>query len=384
MKRTLITTVTLNAALDKTYVLPRFALHTANRVGRMLVYPGGKGVNMARVVHQLGGDVLAAGFAAGWNGERLAAELDARGVKHRFVPACGESRLALTIIDEEAEREASSGAGLARAVTELIEPGHRVTPQQLEALLETVQELARQSYIVALCGSLPEGAPADTYAALVEAARAEGALVFVDSSGAALAASLGARPDLIKPNAPEAAGLLGAPVPSDEASAVALLRQLIGADDRGGLPAAGPQTSCPDPSASLSAGITATSDTARNAPKAGADGALSGGEDKPCLRPALPYAVLTLGADGALAASREDGLLRVRVPAVPARSAVGCGDAFFAGLALGFARGLPFPEALRLAAATGTAVSLQLEAGAADPADVQRLLKLVAVERLEG
>lgn len=193
-----IVTVTLNAAIDKTYRVDRFPLGKVSRVGEMISVPGGKGINVARVACQLGGDVVATGFVGGSNGDYIERELSRQGIANDFVRVEGESRLCLNIID------LSNGLS-----TELLEPGPVVTERQVAAIRNKVKQLAAGSRVVALSGSLPKGVPASLYAELIGIVKAEGAQAFLDTSGDALVEGVKAQPHLIKPNEDEIEKLLG-------------------------------------------------------------------------------------------------------------------------------------------------------------------------------
>lgn len=194
----LITTVTLNAAIDKTYMMETFPLGKVSRVAEMISVPGGKGINVARVAGQLGGAVKATGFVGGSNGDYIVKQLTKAGIANDFVEVDGESRLCLNMIDK------STGTS-----TELLEPGPIPSASHIEAMKEKVKELAAKSAIVAFSGSLPKGVPATLYAELVEIAKAQGAKPFLDTSGDALIEGVRAKPFFIKPNEDEIDKLLG-------------------------------------------------------------------------------------------------------------------------------------------------------------------------------
>ncbi|MDF2815028.1 MAG: 1-phosphofructokinase [Paenibacillus sp.] len=194
----MITTVTLNAAIDKTYFVEGFELGKVSRVGQLISYPGGKGVNVARVAHLLGGSVQAAGFVGGSNGQFIERELEKQGIRSEFVRVEGESRLCLNIIDSANHLS-----------TELLEPGPEISELQAEEMKRRIRELAAGSGIVAMSGSLPKGLPSSFYAELIEIVREEGALAILDASGDALLHGIQAKPFMIKPNEQEVEKLLG-------------------------------------------------------------------------------------------------------------------------------------------------------------------------------
>ncbi|GAB7031689.1 1-phosphofructokinase [Streptomyces sp. NPDC021749] len=198
----MILTVTLNAALDITYRVPRLRPHRTNRITEVSERPGGKGVNVARVLAALGHRTVATGFAGGGTGDALRALLAETAVTDALVPVGGATRRTVAVVDE------TTGD-----TTQLNEPGPTVSPAEWDTFLGTYRELLGEARAVALCGSLPPGVPVDVYARLTRAARAAGVPVLLDTSGEPLRRGLAARPDLAKPNADELAALTGSTEP---------------------------------------------------------------------------------------------------------------------------------------------------------------------------
>lgn len=184
----MIVTVTPNPAVDVTYTLPRLEVGGTNRATTTHQRAGGKGINVARVLHALGEPVLAVGFAGGRTGEVLAADITAAGIAHELVAVQGETRRTVTLL-------ADGGA------TVVNEPGPAVTAAEWAALVAAVH--AHRPTVLVVSGSLPPGAPADGVAALT----LPGVPWVLDTSGSALATGLAARPTLVKPNAAELAAL---------------------------------------------------------------------------------------------------------------------------------------------------------------------------------
>ncbi|MFE5492537.1 1-phosphofructokinase family hexose kinase [Streptomyces virginiae] len=202
----MILTVTLNTALDVTYRVPRLLPHASHRVTTVTERPGGKGLNVARVLAALGHKVTATGFAGGPVGSVVRNMLAASpGVVDALLPCEGASRRTVAVVDE------ASGD-----TTQFNEPGPHVTPAEWSLFLTHYQELVAQVRAVALCGSLPPGVPVGAYAVLVRVARAAGVPVLLDTSGEALRRGIAARPEIIKPNAAELAELTGSrdPLPA--------------------------------------------------------------------------------------------------------------------------------------------------------------------------
>ncbi|MEV3990626.1 1-phosphofructokinase family hexose kinase [Streptomyces sp. NPDC049837] len=198
----MILTVTLNTALDITYKVDALTPHASHRVTDVAERPGGKGVNVARVLAALGHDTVVTGFAGGPTGDVLRGLLAPLPVRDALVPVAGTTRRTVAVVD------ASTGD-----TTQLNEPGPTLTPAEWSAFLATYEELVRDADAVALCGSLPPGIHVGAYAELVRRARAASVPVLLDTSGEPLRRGIAARPDLVKPNAEELARLTGAREP---------------------------------------------------------------------------------------------------------------------------------------------------------------------------
>lgn len=195
-KRKRITTVTLNAAIDKTYYLSGFAAGKVSRVDKVIAMPGGKGLNVARVARLLGEDVLTTGFAGGYNGQFIQRELDRQQIPHRFVEIPGESRICLNIMDERTGES-----------TELLEPGPAVGTDDFARMGDLLEELAEESAVMVFSGSIPGTGHQQQYRLLLERVHAKDVLTILDTSGEALLQGVQAKPFMIKPNASEAARL---------------------------------------------------------------------------------------------------------------------------------------------------------------------------------
>ncbi|WNI23309.1 1-phosphofructokinase family hexose kinase [Streptomyces sp. ITFR-16] len=200
----MILTVTLNTALDLTYGVPALVPHSSHRVTDLSERPGGKGVNVARVLTALGHESVVTGFAGGATGavlRELLAALPAP-VTDALVPVAGDTRRTLAVVDR------ATGD-----TTQFNEPGPQVTAAEWTAFLRSYGELLTSADAVALCGSLPPGIHVGAYAELVRLARTAGVPVLLDTSGEPLRRGIAARPDLIKPNADELAQLTGSREP---------------------------------------------------------------------------------------------------------------------------------------------------------------------------
>ncbi|MGW0667181.1 1-phosphofructokinase family hexose kinase [Streptomyces sp. NPDC002746] len=204
----MILTVTLNTALDLTYGVPALVPHASHRVTDLSERPGGKGINVARVLTALGHDSVVTGFAGGATGSvlrQLLADLPAgrASLTDALVPVAGDTRRTLAVVD-----------GTTGDTTQFNEPGPHVTADEWTAFLRSYEKLLTGADAVALCGSLPPGIHVGAYAELIRPARAAGVPVLLDTSGEPLRRGIAARPDLIKPNADELAQLTGSREPT--------------------------------------------------------------------------------------------------------------------------------------------------------------------------
>lgn len=205
----MIVTVTLNPALDITHTVASLVPHRSHRVTDVAAQAGGKGVNVARVLHTLGLPAVAVAFRGGLTGAAVAADLDRHGIAHRLVDTAGESRRTFTVVD--------LGSGDA---TVFNEAGPAVSGAEWQALRAQVHRLLADASVLVLSGSLPPGLPDTAYAQLTDAARRAGVPVILDAAGAALRAGVTAGPDVVKPNATELAEATGLPDPLAAAEAL--------------------------------------------------------------------------------------------------------------------------------------------------------------------
>ncbi|WP_372460640.1 1-phosphofructokinase family hexose kinase [Actinomycetospora endophytica] len=194
----MIVTVTPNPSLDRTVEIPELVPGAVLRATAHRVDPGGKGVNVSRVLARFGRPTLA--IMPGGAGE-LATLLRRAGVQPVSTPADGTTRVNTALVEPGG------------VTTKVNEPGVALTAAQVDTLVDTVRVHAAPADWVVTAGSVPLGAPADLHGRIVTAARTAGARVAVDTSGDALRAAVAAGPDLVKPNVAELAELVGHPLP---------------------------------------------------------------------------------------------------------------------------------------------------------------------------
>lgn len=197
--------VSLNSAWQKTLSFSALQTGAVNRAVECHEAGGGKGVNVARVFRLLQLPVALAAFVGGHTGECLRKELRDTGVEDLTVTSQGVTRCCYTVIDRE-KGEA----------TELIEPSALVSTEEYEALKTLLAAKLPRYGAMALCGSLPPGVPADTYAQLTALAREAGVPVILDAvKNVAPTLEIGVR--LLKINAEELSQMSPAKTPTESA-----------------------------------------------------------------------------------------------------------------------------------------------------------------------
>lgn len=213
----MIVTVTLNAAIDKTLICKGLKLGTITRAREVLAVAGGKGINVARSIHRLKGEVLATGLTGGDTGLIIRKMLEEEGIRHCFTEIAANSRVCLALIDEESQ-----------IVTEIYEPSPVVKKEEWARFWRCLGGLAPQASFIAFSGSLPGGLDAGAYYELMLWCREKnpGCKMVLDTSGAALRAGIRARPYMIKPNKHEIEEFCGYPLKRIEDYEAAIRRLL--------------------------------------------------------------------------------------------------------------------------------------------------------------
>lgn len=208
----MILSVSLNPCVDHALFVDRFRLGDTNRVLRTETDAGGKGINLSRVVAELGGKTVATGFLGGGPGAFVRQVLQTQGVVHDFVDIATDTRMNFSVED------ANGGSP-----TTLNECGPTLSASDWETLLRKVSSYASGASWLALGGSLPPGICAEAFAQLVCLGHDHGCRVLLDADGEPMHAGLEAKPDFIKPNSREASRLVGRPVETlDEARDAAI------------------------------------------------------------------------------------------------------------------------------------------------------------------
>lgn len=309
----MIYTVTLNPALDKTVEIPNFAVGNVNRITALRTDPGGKGINVSKVIDKLGECSTALGILGGNTGRAIADKLDQMGLNCDFLFTLGETRTNLKVVDP-----------IHHTNTDINEPGFVVTEELLDNLLQKLVQKVQPGDIVVLSGSLPKGAPGNTYHKWISRCKESGAKVFLDADGAPLVEGLKARPFLVKPNNDELSRLMGREL-SDMADLISAARALL------------------------------------------AEG--------------VEKVVVSMGGKGALYITLEETIYAEGLK-VTVGSTVGAGDSVVAALAVAEDRGLTLEDAVVLSTATGAANVMCSGTQAAELSTIELLMPKVAYHKL--
>lgn len=200
----MILTVTLNPSIDISYPLDELTLDTVNRVSEVKKTAGGKGLNVTRVLSEIGDNVTATGFIGGKLGDFLTSRLDQNGIQHRFFPIHGETRNCIAILHEGLQ-------------TEVLEAGPMIDRDEADGFLNHFRYLCPSYEVITISGSLPAGLESDYYQKVIGLANSQGKKVVLDCSGKALEAVLTGddKPFVIKPNTEELSQLVGREVSDD-------------------------------------------------------------------------------------------------------------------------------------------------------------------------
>lgn len=320
--------VSVNAAIDKIAAVDSLVPGDVHRPEMLSVVPGGKALNVARAAAGLGMPVRAIAVLGGHAGDWMDAALHARGIATHVVRVAGETRTCLSVLDRAAG-----------TLTEFYEPGLTLDATGWAAVETALRaELADDpsGSLVVLAGSLPPGAPDRGYARLATIASEAGGRAVVDADRTALIEALAARPWLVKVNAREAAAAVGI---------------------------AGTM-------ASGTAGPIAVDSAVEAAHRIGVR---TGGS-----------VLVTRGADGAVLVNGDGSAWRIGAPPERGRYPVGSGDSLLAGLVVALAAGFPLVEAARRGGAVGAANALAPGQGELDPADADRMLPAISVDRFRA
>lgn len=306
-------TLTLNPALDLTGHLDQMHVGEVNLVHSGHLHPAGKGINVARVLKDLGAQVLVSGFLGQENQAPFHELFRECGLGDHFLVVPGATRINVKMVEA------------CGRVTDLNFPGVAVSEGELLQFEHRLQELLPQVEYVVVAGSLPRGMTPVHLRQWLHLLAEQGKKVLFDSSGAAMAEGLAAKPFLIKPNEHELADWAGQPLESLEA-------------------------------------LMAAAESLQQ-------------------RYDIPHVVVSRGADGVLWRAGSSWW-QAKPPRMSVVSTVGAGDSMVAGLAWGLSQSWPMDKILRLASAVSALAVTQIGVGVADAQQLADLMASIDVQQL--
>ncbi|CAD5377952.1 Putative ATP-dependent 6-phosphofructokinase isozyme 2 [Pseudomonas sp. OF001] len=212
-----IATLTLNPAMDLSTATAQVEPTRKLRCSLPSYDPGGGGINVARVVAELGGDVVAVYPAGGPFGDMLERILAALALPQLRVPIAGDTRESFTVDETATGRQ-----------FRFVLPGPELSAAEQQACLDAIAALDPAPEFIVLSGSFPPGVALAYFDAVAALARRIKARLVLDCSGEALAYAAGRGGiHLLKPSLSELATLMGGKV-EGAAAQEAALRELIG------------------------------------------------------------------------------------------------------------------------------------------------------------
>ncbi len=193
----MILTITLNPSIDRRYVVDGFEKGRVFRAREVQYTPGGKGLNVTKVIKAFNEPVVATGFLGGRSGEYIKDQLDDMNIQHKFVDIRGETRSCIAILSDD------------KSQTEVLEDGPYIFKEETLNFYELYRDIIKECEIICASGSLPKGLTSDTYRKLIDIAKEQNKKFILDTSGEALRLGVEGAPFLVKPNKEELENLVG-------------------------------------------------------------------------------------------------------------------------------------------------------------------------------
>lgn len=310
----MIYTITINPSIDNHITVKKLVKDDAIRTVSMRRDPGGKGINVSRVVKELSGETRAFAIVGGCAGYMLRDLLDRDKIDFSYIEIVGETRINVILTDLSD-----------RTQTRISAPGPVVEPKDIEAFMDLLSKVSPAPSFWVLGGSLPPGAPNDTYKNIIERLNIKGEKCVLDTDGEALELGVKASPFLIKPNEFELERLIGRPV-IGEAEIVSVSREFC--------------------------------------------------------KNGVGVVIVSLGEKGAFLVTKDEAL-RLEPPKVEVRSKVGAGDSLIGGLLVSLEKGWGLKEAACYGVAAGTAAVMTEGTRLCLREDVERIFTAVKANSVE-
>ena len=190
----MIYTVTLNPSIDFLVRLPEFKVGEVNRMTSDDKFPGGKGINVSRILARLDSHSTALGFLGGFTGAFIKEKLEAEDIQTDFVKIASDTRINVKI--KSSIESEINGAG------------PKISAAERDAFFAKLDVLSAED-IVVLAGSAPASLGQDFYLDVINKIKAQGAEFVIDIEGDVLVKSLANRPLVVKPNNHELGAIYG-------------------------------------------------------------------------------------------------------------------------------------------------------------------------------
>ncbi len=308
-----IVSLSLNPAIDLTYEITSLEHDKKSRATSTHYDPGGTGINVGRALEKLKANSHTCYIVAGAMGSFLDTMLKRELKNTSSLQVDGETRINTTILQKHPQQQYEVNAS-----------GPIISPQQLDKIIDQFLTLCGQG-IGVLTGSLPPGAPDNTYAFINFKLKEQGARAIIDAPVNSLQKALHSKPFMIKPNLHE----------------LEILRNK----------------------------------TLRNINQIAS-------EARFMTQQGISYICVSLGEKGALLTTPDNSFF-CNTPFINTYSTVGAGDSMVAGLAHAFAQNKTPAEALKLATACGSGTAKQPGTQLFNIDDMNDLLKEIEIKTLD-
>lgn len=309
-----IVTLALNPAMDQSVHLPGLKVGMLNRALDARLDIGGKAINVAKTIAKFKQPVTLVAFLAGSKGTWIDSELEVLGIEKYIIRLTGETRTNVKLVDLNT-----------REITEINQTGFSVNEDNINEITDVLFAQLKRNDILAISGSLPPGASAETYARIIERAHSIGVVSILDTDKKAMDAGLGAQPTVIKQNLFELQEVL--------------TRQFTGDEDI--IPAA-----------------------------------------RALLTDKTKVVLVSMGGDGAILVTKDDAW-RAVPNKVKVESTIGAGDAMVAAVAMGILNELPYEELLHQSTAAGTMTVTKFGSDVCDKEEMMSFLPNVTVAKCD-
>ena len=311
----MIYTVTINPSIDQHITIKELVKDDTLKAEKIHRDPGGKGINVSRVVKELGGKTKAFGFIGGCAGYMLRDLLDRDSIDYKFCEILGETRINFIMTDLSDNSQ-----------TRVSAPGPEINKQCITELIKMLEQVSPRPRFWVFGGSLPPGAPEDTYKILIQYFQNKGERCVLDTDGEALKLGLEANPFLIKPNEFELERLCGQKFESEN--------EIL----------------------------------------------LAGRE---ICEKGVEIVAISLGSKGAIFVTKTKAFKLIRPNDIEVRSKVGAGDSLIGGLLVALERNDDLESVLRWAIAAGTAAVMTEGTQLCLRKDVEELFGEITVRSIE-